>query len=156
MKIKELLDESRVLLYGNPESEITGIAYDTRKLEPGNLFVCIKGTKSDGHEYIDKAIELGAGAIAVTDEPEKKLPVPVIKMQDDRASLSAMSTIWFGHPADDLITIGITGTKGKTTTAFMIYEVLNRAGIPCGLVGSVELLIQGSSLLQHSQYLDRS
>ena len=71
MKIKELLDESRVLLYGNPESEITGIAYDTRKLEPGNLFVCIKGTKSDGHEYIDKAIELGAGAIAVTDEPEE-------------------------------------------------------------------------------------
>ena len=140
MKIKEMLDDSRVLLYGDPESEITGIAYDTRKLEPGNLFVCIKGTKSDGHDYIDKAIELGAGAIALTDEPAKELPVPVIKMQDDRASLSAMSTVWFGSPAKDLITIGITGTKGKTTTAFMIYEILNRAGIPCGLVGSVEYI----------------
>ncbi|MBQ6104373.1 MAG: UDP-N-acetylmuramoyl-L-alanyl-D-glutamate--2,6-diaminopimelate ligase [Lachnospiraceae bacterium] len=141
MKLSDLLSESRVLLKGDPETEITGIAYDTRKIQPGNLFVCIVGTVVDGHDFIDKAIELGAAAVAVTKDVTVPEKIAVIKMYDDRAALSAMSTIWFGHPAEKLITIGLTGTKGKTTTAFMIREILEEAGIPCGLIGSVENII---------------
>ena len=66
MKLSDLLSKSRVLIQGDPETEITGVAFDTRKIQPGNLFVCIVGTKVDGHDYIDKAIELGAAAVAVT------------------------------------------------------------------------------------------
>lgn len=142
MKIRELIDnDSRILVAGDPETEITGIAYDTRKIKPGNLFVCIVGTVSDGHKYIDQAIALGASAIAVTKEVTVAPEIAVIRMKDDRAALSDMSTIWFGHPADKLITIGLTGTKGKTTTAFMIYEILQKAGIPCGLIGTVYNII---------------
>lgn len=138
MKLRELINgDSRILVSGNPEQEITGIAYDTRKIQPGNLFVCIVGTVSDGHNFIDKAIELGATAIAVTKDVSVPPEIAVIRMQDDRASLSEMSTIWFGCPAGKLITIGITGTKGKTTTAFMIREMIEKAGIPCGLIGTV-------------------
>ena len=112
MKIRELIDnDSRILVAGDPETEITGIAYDTRKIKPGNLFVCIVGTVSDGHKYIDQAIALGASAIAVTKEVTVAPEIAVIRMKDDRAALSDMSTIWFGHPADKLITIGLTGTK---------------------------------------------
>lgn len=141
MKIKELLDDSRVLVQGSPETEIKGIAYDTRKIKPGDLFVCIVGTVSDGHDYIGKALELGAAAVAVSKPVSVPQEIPVIRMEDDRASLAAMSTIWFGSPAEKLITIGLTGTKGKTTTAFMIREILEKAGIPCGLIGSVENII---------------
>lgn len=141
MKLSDLCNESRVLIQGNPETEISGIAYDTRKIQPGNLFVCIVGTVVDGHDFIDKAIELGAAAVAVTKDVTVPEKIAVIRMDDDRAALSAMSTIWFGHPAEKLITIGLTGTKGKTTTAFMIREILEEAGIPCGLIGSVENII---------------
>lgn len=141
MKIRELLNEDRVLVQGDAETEITGIAYDTRKLTPGNLFVCIVGTVTDGHNYIDKAIELGAAALIVTKAVEVPSHIAVIRVTDDRAALSAVSTIWFGHPAEKLITIGLTGTKGKTTTAFMIREILEKSGIPCGLIGTVENII---------------
>lgn len=141
MKLSDLLSKSRVLIQGDPETEISGIAFDTRKIQPGNLFVCIVGTKVDGHDYIDKAIELGAAAVAVTKDVTVPEQVAVVKVDDDRAALAAMSTIWFDHPAEKLLTIGLTGTKGKTTTAFMIREILEASGIPCGLIGSVENII---------------
>ena len=141
MKLTDLLSESRVLVRGEPGTEITGIAYDTRKLQAGNLFVCIVGTKSDGHEFIQKAIEAGAAAVCVTKEVTVPDGIAVIRTDDDRAALAEMSAVWFGHPAKKLTMIGLTGTKGKTTTAFMIRETLEKAGIPCGLIGSVENII---------------
>lgn len=141
MKLTDLLSESRVLVQGEPGTEITGIAYDTRKLQAGNLFVCIVGTKSDGHEFIQKAIEAGAAAVCVTKEVTVPDGIAVIRTDDDRAALAEMSAVWFGHPAKKLTMIGLTGTKGKTTTAFMIRETLEKAGIPCGLIGSVENII---------------
>ncbi len=141
MKLSDLLSESRVLVQGEPGTEITGIAYDTRKLQAGNLFVCIVGTKSDGHEFIQKAIEAGAAAVCVTKEVTVPDGIAVIRTDDDRAALAEMSAVWFGHPAKKLTMIGLTGTKGKTTTAFMIRETLEKAGIPCGLIGSVENII---------------
>ncbi|MBO4280708.1 MAG: UDP-N-acetylmuramoyl-L-alanyl-D-glutamate--2,6-diaminopimelate ligase [Lachnospiraceae bacterium] len=141
MKLTDLLSESRVLVRGEPGTEITGIAYDTRKLQAGNLFVCIVGTKSDGHEFIQKAIEAGAAAVCVTKDVTVPDGIAVIRTDDDRAALAEMSAVWFGHPAKKLTMIGLTGTKGKTTTAFMIRETLEKAGIPCGLIGSVENII---------------
>lgn len=141
MKLSDLLSESRVLVRGEPGTEITGIAYDTRKLQAGNLFVCIVGTKSDGHEFVQKAIEAGAAAVCVTKEVTVPDGIAVIRTDDDRAALAEMSAVWFGHPAKKLTMIGLTGTKGKTTTAFMIRETLEKAGIPCGLIGSVENII---------------
>lgn len=142
MKLKELIDgENRILVQGSPDTEITGIAYDTRKIKPGNLFVCIVGTVTDGHAFIPKALENGAAAIVVTKDVEVPEGVAVIRTTDDRRALSDLSTIWFGHPAEKLITIGLTGTKGKTTTAFMIYDMLQKVGISCGLIGTVENII---------------
>lgn len=141
MKLSDLLSESRVLVQGDPGTEITGIAYDTRKLQPGNLFVCIVGTKIDGHEFIEKAIEAGAAAVCVTKDVTVPDGVAVIRTEDDRAALAELSAVWFGNPSRKLTMIGLTGTKGKTTTAFMIRETLEKAGIPCGLIGSIENII---------------
>ena len=141
MKLKELLSAARILVCGNPETEITGIAYDTRKLKPGNLFVCIVGTKSDGHDYINAAVEAGAVAVCVTKDVTVPEGVAVVKTDDDRAALAELSAVWFGHPAEKLTMIGLTGTKGKTTTSVMIRETLEKAGISCGLIGSIENII---------------
>lgn len=141
MKLNELIAGIGLPVQGDPETEITGVAYDTRKLRPGNLFVCIVGTKSDGHDYIGKAVELGASSVCVTKDVQVPEGVAVVKVTDDRAALAELSAAWFGHPAEKLTVIGLTGTKGKTSTAFMIRETLERAGIPCGLIGSVENII---------------
>ena len=141
MKLSDLLSESRVLVQGVPETEITGIAYDTRKLKPGNLFVCIVGTKIDGHEFIAQAIEAGAVAVCVTKDVTVPDGIAVIRTDDDRAALAELSAVWFGNPSEKLTMIGLTGTKGKTTTSVMIRETLEKAGISCGLIGSIENII---------------
>ncbi len=118
--------------------EVTGIAYDTRTMQGGEVFLCIQGTVVDGHTYIPKALENGAAALIVTADVEVSADVTVVRVEDARKALAWMSIAWFSEPSKKLLTIGITGTKGKTTTAFMIYDMLNAAGIPCGLIGTVE------------------
>ena len=140
--LRELLENiPHTILQGSEDIAVSGVAFDTRKIKGGEVFVCIAGTKVDGHSYIPQASENGAAAVIVTrsdiDVPEG---VTAVKVNDDRKALALLGAAWFGHPSRALTTIGITGTKGKTTTAYMIHHMLNDAGIPCGLIGTVEIL----------------
>ena len=142
MKISRLLAEvPYTVVQGSADTEVTGVACDTRKISGGEVFVCITGTVSDGHGFIPQALEAGAAALLVTKDVEVPEGVTVIRVEDDRKALAAASAAWFEHPSRSLTTIGITGTKGKTTTAYMIFHMLNGAGIPCGLIGTVENII---------------
>jgi len=145
MKLESLLtqlysEKELVTLRGSEETEVTGLVFDTRKeITKGNLFVCISGAVFDGHTYAETAVE--AGASVVVAEKELSLPeqVTLVLVKDTRKALAYLSAAWFGYPAKELITVGITGTKGKTTTAYMVYHILEKVGIKAGLVGTVEV-----------------
>ena len=136
MRLRELLEGTGYTGAEPQDLEIEGISYDTRTIKPGELFVALRGYKTDGHKYIDEAREKGAAAI-VAEEGKNILPVP-----DGRAALAALSANWFGHPAKDLAVIGVTGTNGKTTTTTLLWAVLQETlGSPVGLIGTNEIRI---------------
>ena len=142
MKLKNLLEDVKFeLLQGSTEVEISSLVYDSRKASDGCAFVCISGTQTDAHKYIPDVVEKGAAAVIVTRNVTAPENVAVIKVKDDREALALMSAAWFGHPAKKLTTIGITGTKGKTTTSYMIRNVLEKVGTKCGLIGTIETII---------------
>lgn len=128
--------------------EISSIVYDTRtKIEENAAFVCIKGASFDGHEFAGEAVKNGAGVLFVEDDvdlgayPDAAGSVTVIKVKDTRKALSLLSAAWFDHPADKLTTIGLTGTKGKSTTCYMIKSILEGAGRKCGIIGTIGIVI---------------
>ncbi|MBP5159102.1 MAG: UDP-N-acetylmuramoyl-L-alanyl-D-glutamate--2,6-diaminopimelate ligase [Lachnospiraceae bacterium] len=131
------------VLQKNVDIEVTGLFYDSRKVTRGSVFVCIKGANSNGHDYIDKVCEAGAAAVIVTEDRGygSYTDTAFIKVDDDREALAVLSAAWFDHPAGKLTTIGITGTKGKTTTCYMVYDILKRAGKKPGLIGTIETII---------------
>lgn len=146
MKLSQLLTdlrESVEILKGNTDVEITGLTSDSRKVVAGSVFVCIKGAVSDGHMYLADVIEKGATAVVIMDESQAYADssVTVIKAKDTRYCYALMSAAWFDYPATKLFTIGITGTKGKTTTTYMIRNVLEKCGIKTGLIGTIETII---------------
>ena len=125
------------------EMEIRGITCNSQKAEEDSLFVCIQGSRADGHDYIEEACNLGASCILieklVSGGRMLKFPenVAVILVKDTREALAGISRIWFGSPADRLKVIGVTGTKGKSTVAVMIREMLESLGQKCGLIGTI-------------------
>ena len=125
------------------EMEIRGITCNSQKAEEDSLFVCIQGSRADGHDYIEEACNLGASCILieklVSGGRMLKFPenVAVVLVKDTRESLAGISRIWFGSPADKLKVIGVTGTKGKSTVAVMIREMLESLGQKCGLIGTI-------------------
>ena len=138
MILKQLLENVDALLVnGDDTREITSVVYDSRKVTPGSLFVCMRGFESDGHQYALSAAEKGAAAIVVEDlppfEPEN---ATVIQVSDSRVALAHIAASWFGNPADDMTIIGLTGTKGKTTTSFMLKKILEQSGRKVGLIGT--------------------
>ncbi|HWL65877.1 MAG TPA: UDP-N-acetylmuramoyl-L-alanyl-D-glutamate--2,6-diaminopimelate ligase, partial [Actinomycetota bacterium] len=116
-------------------------AYDSRAVEPGDLFFCISGLVADGHAFADDAVAAGAVALCTTRRLDKGLPELVVA--DTRRALALVSAEMMGRPSDDLLTIGITGTNGKTTTAFMIEAILAAAGRSPGLIGTIETHVGG-------------
>ena len=144
MKLLELLEDfSYQVVAGDVTTEVTKILFDSRKkVEQGSVFVCISGAVHDGHQYAQAAAE--AGAVAVIAENEVSVPdgVCLVVCDNTREALACMSAAYFGHPAKELVTIGITGTKGKTTTAYMIRNTLELAGYPTGLIGTIEVIIK--------------
>lgn len=139
MKLDDLLrDQNSILLQGNRETEITGVAYDSRKVTDGSLFVCLRGMDVDGHRYAEDAVQSGAVALLVEEPVEAPETVTILQVENTRTALALLSAVWFGHPADKLTTIGITGTKGKTTTAYMVQSILEAAGHKTGLIGTIE------------------
>lgn len=126
---------------GSTEIEITDLVYDSRKITKGCLFVCIKGTVVDGHTFVKEAAEKGAAAVLVQDEVETPKDLTVIRTKDTRYGLALVSAAWFHHPAEELKVIGVTGTKGKTTTTYMVKSILENAGYKVGLIGTIEAII---------------
>ena len=146
MKLSELLKTVKYTAECSPENvEITSIAYDSRKVTPGSLFVCLKGAAADGHRYVDSAVKNGAAAVLACEKVDAE--VPVVYTDDTREALALLSIEFFDHPADKLTTIGITGTKGKTTTAIMLKSILEAAGFKTGVIGTIGVLI-GDELTQ--------
>lgn len=123
---------------GLTSMEITGVTCDSRQVGPGNLFVAVRGVSQDGRRFIPEAVERGARVIVA--EPGVTVPPRVawIPVEDARAAVAALAHAWFGDPARDLTMIGVTGTNGKTTVTSLIQAFLERAGCPCGLIGTIE------------------
>ncbi|MEE3449491.1 MAG: UDP-N-acetylmuramoyl-L-alanyl-D-glutamate--2,6-diaminopimelate ligase [Acutalibacteraceae bacterium] len=141
MKLSKLLEKlDYTVLSGSKDIEINNLAYDSRKVEPGDVFVCLKGYNVDAHKFAQSAVEKGAVAIVLSDELELA-NVTVIKVDDTRKALAYMSASFFGYPAEEMISIALTGTKGKTTTASMIHSILEHSGIKTGTIGTLGIVI---------------
>lgn len=125
------------VIKGNEESKVQNIRYDNRKIEQGDAFVCVKGFKVDGHSFIGDAIKKGAKTLIVQEEVSVQEDITIIKVRDTRKALAIMSSNYFGNPKDKLKIIGITGTNGKTTSAFIIKSILEKAGFMTGLIGTI-------------------
>ena len=124
MKLEKVLEKVEYsIINGNTNTEITDICYDSRKIKEGCLFICLVGSSFDGHDYIDSAIEKGAKAILVEKDITRE-DITIIKVNNTRRVLSQISINYFNNPSSKLTTIAITGTKGKTTTSFMIKNIL--------------------------------
>ncbi|MDR0537247.1 MAG: UDP-N-acetylmuramoyl-L-alanyl-D-glutamate--2,6-diaminopimelate ligase [Tannerellaceae bacterium] len=147
MKLNKLIETLGISTESASNPDITGIQSDSRKIEPGALFVAIKGTASDGHEFIDKAIALGAAAIVgerrPTDHPAE---IPFVKVGDSAKALGLLMAAWFDYPSEKLILVGVTGTNGKTTTATLLYEMFRRMGHKAGLLSTVCNYIDGKAV----------
>lgn len=139
MKLTEILKGMNCTVYGDTDIEIKGIAYDSRKVREGFLFVAIKGYMTDGHKYIESALR--SGAAAVIGEEEINIDCTYIKCKNSRTALSEASAAFFGHPEKKLKIIGVTGTNGKTTTTYLIKQILNMKGERCDLIGTNEIII---------------
>lgn len=126
--------------------EVSGIVYDSRKVSEGDLFVCISGAVSDGHDFAMDAVAKGALVLVVEKPVEVPGNVIVIKAEDSRIALAKLSAAYFGHPAKELVTIGITGTKGKTTATYMMRSILEASGIKTGLIGTIETIIGSETI----------
>ncbi|MBH0230333.1 Mur ligase family protein [Halobacillus yeomjeoni] len=137
-KLYDLLKSVNVLESWNEKDlEVTGLAYNSKSVEKGNVFVCIKGFKTDGHAYILEAVSKGASALVVEDYQEDWQDIPQFRVEDSRKALAAMSDAYYGHPSQALKTIGITATNGKTSTSFMTNAILEEHGLNTGLIGTV-------------------
>ena len=145
MKLRKICEEIEyTLLQGSLETEVRDIIYDSRKIAPETMFVCMVGAVTDGHKYIPDAVEKGASVIVLEKEEEAaQIPenITVLKVESARLALALMSAALFDHPARKLVTIGLTGTKGKTTTTYMIKKVLEMAGKKVGLIGTIGAMI---------------
>ena len=139
MKLSELLKSVSILQIAGPaETEITGVNIDSRKIEKGHLFVAIKGTQTDGHKFIAKAIELGATAILCEDMPEEKIEsVSYLQVASTEDVVGQVATNFYGNPSKKLKLVGVTGTNGKTTIATLLYNMFRKFGHRCGLLSTV-------------------
>ena len=142
MKLTKLLERLEyTCLQGEIDKEISGIVNDSRKVIEGSLFFCIKGAVSDGHTYALDVAKKGAAAIIVQEPVEVPESVTVIQVTDSRYAMALVAAAWYDYPAEKLHVIGITGTKGKTTTTYMIRSILEAAGHKVGLIGTIEAII---------------
>ncbi len=143
--LAQLVGEARLVLINQPtltDVPITGVWMDSRSIEPGGIFVAVKGGNADGHRFIPDAIQRGAAAVVGSDDLQD-LPVPYLQVEDARNSLALLSAAFFGYPARSMTVIGVTGTDGKTTTSNMIYHILLKAGMWAGMVSTVNAVIGG-------------
>ena len=143
MRLAELAavaDGARIV--GDPDVEVAALAYDSRRAGPGTLFFCVVGEKQDGHEFAGRVVE--AGAVALVVERELEVGVPQVVVPSARAAMAPFAAAFWGDPTAELKVIGVTGTNGKTTTAYLAREILEAAGIQTGLMGTVKQVVGGA------------
>ena len=142
MKLRDVLAGTEVAeIAGDADTEITGLAYDTRQVEPGALFFCVPGSRADGHEFAPIAAEQGAAALVV-DRP-LAVALPQARVANVRAAMAPAAVNFWGDPTAELRVVGVTGTNGKTTTAFLIRHLLAATGVQTGLLGTVKRVVGG-------------
>jgi UDP-N-acetylmuramoyl-L-alanyl-D-glutamate--2,6-diaminopimelate ligase len=142
MRLAELAavaDKARIV--GDPDVEVRALAYDSRKAGPGTLFFCVVGEKRDGHEFAGQVVE--AGAVALVVERELDVDVPQVVVPSARAAMAPLAAAFWGDPTAELKVAAVTGTNGKTTTAYLIREILEAAGVQTGLLGTVKQVVGG-------------
>lgn len=148
MILTELLrDVNPINIVGNTEKEITGVNIDSRRIDKGHLFIAIKGTQVDGHNYIDKAIAQGAVAIiceTIPLNPDDK--ITYIQVESTESIVGNIATIFYGEPSKKLKLVGVTGTNGKTTIATLLYNMFRTFGFKCGLLSTVCNYIEGEAI----------
>jgi UDP-N-acetylmuramoyl-L-alanyl-D-glutamate--2,6-diaminopimelate ligase len=127
------------LVPGAPDAEVRDLAYDSRRVVPGALFFCVPGFETDGHDFADDAVRRGAAALVV--ERPLGLDVPEVVVPDARAAMAPVAARFYGDPSAELDVVGITGTNGKTTTAYLLREMLVASGRPCGMIGTVKTVV---------------
>lgn len=139
MKLTDLLKGVKTLnINGNADIDIAGINIDSRKIKAGHLFVAVKGTQVDGHQFINKAIELGAKAVLVEDMPtDLKEDVTYVQVASTETEVGKIATIFYGNPTKKLKLVGVTGTNGKTTIATLLYNMFRKFGYKVGLISTV-------------------
>lgn len=139
MKLTDLLKGVKTLnINGDSDIDIAGINIDSRKIKAGHLFVAVKGTQVDGHQFINKAIELGAKAVLVEDMPtDLKEDVTYVQVASTEAEVGKIATIFYGNPTKKLKLVGVTGTNGKTTIATLLYNMFRKFGYKVGLISTV-------------------
>lgn len=146
MHLKHLLAGlPEAILDGNDAVEIAGLAYDSRAVRPGSLFIAIKGFHTDGHDYIERALDAGASAVVFEDALRwaGRPGVPGIHVPNARTALAPLAAAFYGYPADAMRVVGITGTDGKTTTTFLASAALEGGGYSTGLLGTVDFKVAG-------------
>ena len=142
MKLISLLERLEyTCIQGSTDQEVKNVVYDSRKVEEGSLFICIRGAVVDGHKFVPDVIAKGAKVLVVEEKVEAPADVTVILVEDSRYAMAFISAAYFGYPVEKLKTIGITGTKGKTTTTYMVKSILENAGYKVGLIGTIEAII---------------
>ncbi len=146
MELRELLAGADVVeVTGDPATEITGLAYDSRQARDGTLFFCIPGFTADGHEFAPYAVQAGATAVVVERRLELDPRIVQVQVGAARAAMAHAAVRFYGDPTAELRVAGITGTNGKTTTAFLVRHILERQGRQTGLLGTVKRIVGGVS-----------
>jgi len=151
VKLRELLEGLGPLpISGNPDTDITGIAYDSRKVQPGDLFIALSGTRTDGQRYLEEAVGRGAAGLIVRDLADAKArglnsSVALAETADTRRALARLADAFYGHPSGDLRVIGITGTNGKTTWTYLMESIFRAAGVRTGVIGTISYRWDGGA-----------
>ena len=137
MKLQELLKGIEVIeCTASPELEISGVSADSRQVQPGGLFVAVPGFAADGHKFIPAAVKNCAAAVICEKKPQ--IDVPYVLTGNARRALAMAAANWYGHPADSMTMIGVTGTNGKTTVTYLLKTVLEKTlGAKVGLIGTI-------------------
>jgi UDP-N-acetylmuramoyl-L-alanyl-D-glutamate--2,6-diaminopimelate ligase len=147
MKLINLIQELQVTsVIGDTGREIHAVTFDSRNVASGTLFVAIRGTEADGHQYIPQAVSSGAGAIVCEQLPDhQSSQVTYILTENSRKAIALIASAWYGHPSREMILVGVTGTNGKTTIATLLYKVNTGLGYKAGILTTIEIIINGRS-----------
>ena len=148
MKLIELLNDVKtILVEGDVEMEVKGVEIDSRQVKDDYLFVAIRGTQADGHQYIDKAVAQGAKAVLCEQMPDRKAEgVCYVQVASTEEAVGPVATAFYGKPSEQLQLVGVTGTNGKTTIATLLYNMFRAMGHKCGLLSTVCNYIDGEAI----------